>query len=1063
MFRCYVKYYDFQTKQWTEVKNFQRPFPNKSILDETHDETRLFLGLSEREQAFVPFTRFIIQIDEVDGGGNIVDTRKLYRVVDTDKVTQRKFVPPYLYDHEIRLLAAEKELERWNVDNLSFTNTFASLYTYKNALVDYDMTWTDAQWTPQFFKPRYVKDTMAELGVAPDEPDLAVSIIPPYNQNYVKDTSLNIVAPTTYPKVIVVSQFAINQVYGRPQFEMTYELTKITLLWPNGNSQIVTAGDEISLTQLGNVTIKYDFDIRTKMTNLSMGKVLFNEVSNKAWISYTMSVTQAAHEPALITIYDVVNRLVQTTPTRFRSRISSESSDENLPRYSLASGMLEKYGKVAAPEFIFTNKNLWECLVLTAAYVNAIPYLKIESDYSWTTIDFRPLSSEEPVAADVATEYVASTHQYDSDNYTAKLDCYVDNLVGGAMFDPMMRVGRSYRSETVEISEDSMVIPTFFPVYKITHIWFDNGGTLVDITNYILAKQVYDAIPGYPQTDSDTFWKGFRLYFTPGKKNIDGLTYKVSSNKWTAASNKIAIKNVLAAGQGLPIGSEANFNIGTNRFVVEYIPFINSRVQVYKTNAPEMGIVGGMYQSQSMNVVDFAALSKNLLSTINRTGNRSDEDSFKVFHLKDLPVIGQRTSDRYFVNSVTTEYGKTNLLGTITYVKDYQKISSYVNINSEQRYYEISENQSIDRYVNTDVFYLFDTKTIPEKFSAESLNPDNQTSVSKLNVGKNYLAMLLNKFADPKTIGGVQRYPRINSSHISIWGYAVDASTGAKTLQEVAVVIKPTTTKTGGNVIVLETDLGEDNYGAGEMSTEYTTAEETDGFVSKQYRYSDEDGYIDWLEISNLTDYDADYSGGGVPADFGRQLPFVDDNDIDYLEWVDNPLQTTGQCHVKHLGAVQKILVFKDSREVLKLRQQFHFLTRDSSIVIGEAMVNKCRFIQDMPNFSCKVVFLRDYVDTYEFKIKPADIIGSYDITPANVGTLLSSEEAYIPDSLEIVPYYSSTQSAAGVYPTTYTEPCLAWAILTEDNELIIAHNEIRPVMPGGKLTPIYHKPTNNY
>ena len=47
------------------------------------------------------------------------------------------------------------------------------------------------------------------------------------------------------------------------------------------------------------------------------------------------------------------------------------------------------------------------------------------------------------------------------------------------------------------------------------------------------------------------------------------------------------------------------------------------------------------------------------------------------------------------------------MLSTIEYTKDYQKISNWINIANLQRYYEVSEKQSVDRYINTSMFYIF--------------------------------------------------------------------------------------------------------------------------------------------------------------------------------------------------------------------------------------------------------------------------------------------------------------------------------------------------------------------
>lgn len=1073
MFNFYVKYLDSATNSFVDVNSFVRPIRNKETLDETHDITKIFLSMDSREEAFPPFTHFIIQIDEVDDNTEaVVDTLKLYRVVGTDKVIQQTFVEPYLYSHDIVLYEAAKELERAIVDNLTFTNTFASLYIINKA------DWVDDSYVvPGFWRTEY-KSFMVPwpsfsymLSAAPPEYTTEYIINTPITIQYVYARSGDVYKRNITPLKSIWTQYDITY---------TANTLGVNVTNPSGIVTQVAYGEQYTPTTKGKYTVSYTIHtntLKTRKTAWGAGsETIADSYSGHVTRTYTFYVVDALTPESMdrLSIYDVLKRLVLTASNPLITHSGVEQ------KYLLDSSLLERYGSIEAPEFMFTGKTLWDCLVGIGGRINAIPYLNISSDYSWNIIDYFDLGEhiEEPTTSS-SNQFIEYSNEYDTENYTSSFNTYVDNMIcplesgQGLIHDPAYGFGRSYRSETIEISEDNLEINTQYPIYKINSVYFRrNDGTLFNISTRVLSEALYNSFAGYPSSANDYSWKGFLLYYTPGGSSIKGLTYKVSSNSWAAASEKIAIKNILDWVQGAAIGTGLNFDLGKNQFIIEYIPFFNSRVITYKTNAPALRLTGSMFQNQSANIIDSTHLGRNLVSVLGRTGNRSDTQTYNAFNFNELPTKGMVTTDKYFVNTVEYSYGRNKITARVDYIKQYQKISEWVNINSEQRYYQISENQATDRYINTDMFYVFSSQQPSTDFVTPwaGLNADLLSGMNDNVMNYNYLSSLLvDRFSHDGHV------PTINGSVLTV----------RANNSRVARLYLPTIATALGNQILLSTDAIT-NYGAGSEATDYVQANDTQAYLQQEVPYSNAEGYIDTITIYNVTDTGLSFSSNAITAmaNLGGTLPDINYNFVyttsggftiyspmlDSTSW-DSYFNNTEVPYpaTLQLGAAQLISIQKDNREIIHLRQGFHFLTEDSDIVVGSAMTEKCRFIQNI-EFGTKVAYLNRYINPYELTIPDSAIVSSTNITSSNTNMILSSDynarsitiegETSVTalPFIEISANYNSATPGASLAPVAGK----AWALLTQDNEVILAYN-CGDFAAGDYIPNVYQRCTDDY
>lgn len=1073
MFEFSVKYLD-KYNVWHEITEWTRPIKNKSTLDESHDETQLFLSCSAIDKPFEPFTRFIINVTEKNTENEIINTETWYRVVVSDEIEQTIFNGEQAYNHDIRLAEATKELERYTVDNLSFTNEWNKAFkiSLSNAYItnkvlskdwyNYDNFWI-LKNTIIYYVNKFSGYNTYDR-VSAENTMIGKTL---YADSYIDDFNFSSIIKMGYQQSDIitipsVTMSSVNTIKIAKDWDfLTAWLTDeyyaefrqgtatIKLINPYGNETIVSAGDQVVLSHLGKYKLRYTLARQVRLyvqrTNTWSGSSWRWKESNwydgvTTTLEFEFECMANDSEIPELSIYDILNKLVQVTPTRF--------ADSSSTKYRLDTSIYTRYSNVKSPELIITNKNLWEALKEIGGLINAIPFLNIQDENDWNVIDYMPLSSEESVSDKVEENYCNSTSYYDSDNFTGSFDMTIDNMINpidtkeGYIKSAGYHVAKTIRSEEAEISETSMDIETTYPIYKINSIKYVNyalNPTEYDLSEYVQEKALYDTL----ESNTENSGKAICLYYTQGKSNIYGLQYKISRNTYAAALNKVAIRKIIQIVANRTLTAE---ELLYGKFIVEYVPYLQARIKLFKTNAPKIGIDTAMFQNASANVIDARAVGRKNVAVIGRIGNLGYTDSIKVYSLDRIPLKGQRANDGYFVGTVFTEFDQHHILCSIEYTKDYQKINDYIGVQNLQRYFEVSEKQAIDRFVNTNMFYVFTGNDI----SVAEINKSKGLNQATGYPTKNYLASLL---VD-------QGYGRkINGSILTAYSEKNNAEyVCSKTyLNTNAIAV--------GNSICLITDFM-NNYGAGNQAKSYyDNVEETTAFMNKAVPYSDVYGRIKHIDIQNVTDSNIVYPTGNINLELqmsalATSLPAVTDLDSNnepvpnsdkYV--IADQYQNNNKPTFSLIGCKQDIELQKDSREIIRINQQHHFLTADDNIVVGSGMTECCRFIQDN-TMKARLVFLRNKIDTYEFKIKDEDIIeivapgyGGFDdianslislgteITSYNLNHILSTTNNT--DELYLLPNIQYGGAIVGLQ-----EDAKAWAIITDENQLIIGKNE---------------------
>lgn len=324
------------------------------------------------------------------------------------------------------------------------------------------------------------------------------------------------------------------------------------------------------------------------------------------------------------------------------------------------------------------------------------------------------------------------------------------------------------------------------PGSSVTHTIL---GYPIDITNYVVEKDVFDALPTKEQKK--------RLYFKRGEKGIYGLykrykanplwsntalqnilddigDYNLSSSiliynecqlayapflRWTNGQGGIynyedAMSNVVIDENNNTLYWKdiAKPNMTTNArkflyehpeerngilFSVNYQPYCDSVVKIGKgesINARSYNL--SVLKNQSDRTIDASKYYDSQRALIKRLGN--DEmsldcifDGVRLWSLGDFMLI---QSDKWTLTKREIEnYGNDKIKARLTFSNKYNASNSAINVNRDKRLYGIPLNNYVDRYllINVDTAYDY-TKLLVYSYDDFTLNQDESTTDTQI-------------------------------------------------------------------------------------------------------------------------------------------------------------------------------------------------------------------------------------------------------------------------------------------------------------------------------------------
>ena len=845
-------------------KNAVYPLKIRYLLDKSLDQATLTLRNLSQEKPFEPLSKVVID-------------NEFTFLIANDSVKRDVYGSEAKYTHDLLLIEETKLLEKYFVDTCTFTNSLARIYDSDNKYVTPTvMTAEDMDKYWQEYKDNTGISTPQEAGYhAQVEPDLRG--VP--NSNFYK----------------MINNFIQNST--------TIELSMAEAYW-SSQGTVTTSGNRYMAIRLYNndgtlIDSYMNQNMTTYITPISMQGSYYVEyvvldsfyfpISGRYWNCYGIrfDLAYASNVDALpdITITDVVNRLLAITETQ---RVGQT------PRFSFNSTQATKYSDVLAPEFAMTKCTLREALQQVGAYIHAEPRL------SGNVIYFDDLGKRE--YATMPDNYVSYTTTQDIEQFCSEIDSNVDNLVNtddeqsGTIVEPFANGLKTTRVEigTVDIKDDNAFIETTKPIEKIVKVEFGylNDDTWVgDITPYIYENAEYSALDSY--NGIYPYSKAWALYYTQGQKNIYGLQYE-QPDAISPYFRKMAIVNIVERVLGTSISATDN-PLAKMQFRVTYIPVVNMRIKQHKSYIGSTKQKSVLAYNASANKVDTDYYGENLKGAVERLGNIEKTITYCTKSLSNIPSAGMLFDKDYYISVVTIEFLPNYYRFTLGLSKDFNRWNEYVGINNNQRFYEVSEKQAVERYIVFEDYFVV----------GDYIDPNPTDSGSSIVFG------LTTYFAH--TMNETPTFSKAITA-MSFTGYDENDN-------EISTVVMPATSFALGNSAIYQISM-DNNFGAGTYIQQYLTNAKG---VQIQKEYGDIYGKIETIKVEGWVEPCTESTSYNEAVTQGSKVPNVVPNSF-------GPEFTTGDAN---------IILKKDSRENINFAYQIHCVTNRDNIIIGSGLPKK--------------------------------------------------------------------------------------------------------------------------
>lgn len=598
-----------------------------------------------------------------------------------------------------------------------------------------------------------------------------------------------------------------------------------------------------------------------------------------------------------LTVSSCLTRIVNFGKTR-REEIDA-------PTFRISSDVLEKYKDVRAPEFHITRATMWEALKTVAGHVHCIPRLIWNEETNrYDTVIFDELGGTEQcvLKARFKNDTVARDLNKTLDSYCGQIESYVDNLVNtrnndqGAIVVPYAGGWISARAADgqLEVKDDTVVFRVSpKPGYRVgkLEIRYKSGSSYkeADITPYVYEAAEYDTLSNFtgPYPNSTAY----ALRFKQGDNIITELAHCAEPGTPSEFKKTEAII-LIAEMFGITIPSG---NFTDIEYRITYLPISSARIIQKKPYKSELTPYTRFYNVAG-NTIESDYLGENLKGAIARIGNDTELRTYMFDHCKDIPKPGQILDGMYITKVITEISSRIFIRATLWLTKNFNQKNEYVALDSNLRYYDVSEKQSVDRHIN---------------YSEDVIIGDQPGDYEI------FISMFTKNAVDifKKVFTG-----DIENEQIS-WAYFQGHTKHYNGFvpEEPKKILMPCLSQAMGNSLVFNFSCL-DNYGADYQISENEYELSGKRRIQTLVPYGNIYG-----EFEAMTLKFGNYSGIGDAKRDGlvRSLP-----EWTYTEPPVGLLDTYGD----------DFLISKDSRECINFTYQIHFVANRESIVIGSAL-----------------------------------------------------------------------------------------------------------------------------
>lgn len=957
MFKYKVEIYE--DNGWQELGDVALPITDGEILNDTLDEGRIDLKNTARSRAIKPFTRLRIGCYENDEL-----LKRIQRVVGTARRTRKRNTGTALYDWSIQTLELTKLLERDFIGSMTSTKYLAKDFMVEQkAPAETQVKYYGSTTSIGYEEVDGVPSTIRIFSLA-NAPAYKLyyptgTIIPNDAEDFIKLNPLfdngNFINPSLSDREVVVKKI-IREGIGKDIYEDV----------PNNKF------DDVGVYAiLAKATAKYEY----------IGAGSNTEYTEELTITWKVTVYSNRMAQGK-TITSVVDRLLKAGVTR-RFGIDAQ-------KYTLNSAFAEKYASVEAPEMSFSNSTLLDALFQVGGAIHAIPRLQVneaEADDLHYEVTFDELGGDEEVGH-LMPQWVSEDKNIDINDFCDTLDSPSQNLVNSVNVDTgcVTEFGEQYisvRTENnqAEISGNTMAISVTMPIQQLVKLVCLYEGQTADITAFVYEMAEYNTLSSLKNTYFP-YSKNYALCYSIGGNTITGLNSKpTTATAIDTLNSQYAIVNILNAVLGTNYDS-TGINYSALAFRTTYVPIVSARVTQKK---PIKGNTDGntLVYNQGANLVETSAYGQKMRGAIARLGLEATQRTYDFASFDAVPKVGQKIDGEYIVQ-VDCAYYPTKIRATLLLTPNFNQISQYVGLNTNYRLYDISERQSVDRFIAYGEIIEVGEEVMPKAFPI--------------------IDQELIKNTVKKMFGSTEDEVLRITTALTI------PYDGTNEINNRKVLLPVASFAFGQSLAFASSYL--DNYGAGYQATDAYN----DGSVQKRVQrlvpYANEYG-----EFERLAVY---WRGGKLWGNYNVADENKELNEQAYLypeatEDVANNFIATAQMSTK----VQPFIVMKDSAERIGLTYQVHFQANRESVVIGRAMSENCPLVTDIDNHTAKA-----YCFNHEL-----NNLSSYDIeSEVNSGNAWEIQIS-MTDGSYIKPTYDGNKQAK------------AWAVVDENGHIYIGEN----------------------
>lgn len=511
--------------------------------------------------------------------------------------------------------------------------------------------------------------------------------------------------------------------------------------------------------------------------------------------------------------------------------------------------------------------------------------------------------------------YTSKGIEFVINNYTTWVDSNAEHLInqldkyGGIIVEPYSGGAKTVRTESqyIRVTDENMIIATQYPIYSVEDLEYvyEKDGQILSqsIKPYVFEKTQYDTqLSSYDA--QYPYSKAYGLYFAQGEKNIRGLSFKVPSASSVVFKN-YAIVNILKQILG------EDFELPEYpllQFRITYTPIYDVRLTQSKPNYKDFKYPAALIVNQQSNIIESRYYGENLKGAVARLGNIEKSVMYNCGSLSKVPKAGQLYKDDYYISAVAAEILPNYIRCTLGLSKDFNRLSQYIGVSSEKRYYEISEKQAIERNVlYREYIVIGNQEPIDEEVSASRITPQMLKAIA----------------ATFTQTGSFKPLTNVVAKGISYKGNA---------LNEISL---PVISSAFGNSISFSWRYA-DNYSAGAYVSERSGTINGDitGYWQDDARYTDYYGRMYYYSFRV-------FGEGAQPTaqnfeEIGLALPY---------KRVDG--EVTNNVYID--ASVDPYILRKDNREALQVNFQIDFVT-NSDIIIGSALASYCPAVRGIDN-----------------------------------------------------------------------------------------------------------------